>query len=260
MRAADGGIHEDGGTHISGSERLVTEDHIPAVLEAAWRRAKSHELGCARAINIRIDSVDSAAIRYIPPLPIDSKCYATVEQARTASCVRLEKSGISKMAAHRAMEAICNLRQSMRGAMVFDAISGERLDEFGERGVRISHMDCENEENFIKRLRAVMPQLGIDGAASPVITKLREALVLASKAAAVPGYAGELCWSDDPNYPIGYVASGKVYCRIVPMKELGSSVGGRVLFLWPGAPLAESIDYWQRQPVLVTHEFRKSLC
>lgn len=255
MRATEEDILGDGGRHISGCERLVTEDRVHAVLEQMWRRAKSHEHGNAHAINIRIDAIDSASIRRIPPLAIESLAYATVKEGRAASCALLERHGISKTAAQRALAAIATLPRSMRGAMVVDAISGERLDGLGERGVRLSRMDCENEENFTKFLQNAMLRLAIGGDTPRAMAKFREALVLASKAAAAPGYAGELCWSDDPNYSTGYVACGKTYHRISPMKEPGNPIGGRVLFVRPGAPLAEIIDYWQRQPVLVADEF-----
>jgi 6-carboxyhexanoate--CoA ligase len=259
MRAAEGGIYGGVSRHISGCERLVTEERIPSVLEAMWRRAKSHERGSAHAVNICIDAVDPASIRRIPPLAIESAAYATVDGARKASCALLEENGISKTAARKAMEAIGNLPRNMRGAMVLDAISGERLDGLGEHGVRLSHMDCENEKKFTNFLQDAVAQFPADNSIPPPMIKLREAVILASKAASVAGYAGELCWSDDPRYPTGYVAHGSDYCRITPMKETPSPLGGRVLFLWPGAPLAEIIDYWQRQPVLVTHEFRRSV-
>ena len=41
-------------------------------------------------------------------------------------------------------------------------------------------------------------------------------------------YCGELCWSDDPDYTVGYVACNGVYHRITNMKEFGSNIGGRV--------------------------------
>jgi 6-carboxyhexanoate--CoA ligase len=253
MRAAEGAM--GGGRHISGCERLVPEERIPSILEKMWRRAKSHERGNAHSVNIRIDAVDSAAMRHIPPLAIESVIYETVGEAREASCALLEKNGISKVAARKALEAIAALPRSMRGAMVMDALTGERLDGLGERGVRVSHMDCEDEEKFTNFLQNATGQFPANGATPKAMAKLREAIILASKAASAQGYAGELCWSDDPHYQTGYVASGKVYRRITPMKEQGSPIGGRVLFLWPGTPLAETIDYWQRQPVLVSMGF-----
>ncbi|MDR2341299.1 MAG: 6-carboxyhexanoate--CoA ligase [Puniceicoccales bacterium] len=259
MRATDGDMHEDGGTHISGCERLIMEELVPFVLTKMWMRAKSHERGNASMINIRIDTVDSASIRRIPPLRIESAVYATVDEARRASCALLQKNGISETAARKAIESISSLSRSMRGAIVMDAFTGERLDWFGERGVRVSHMDCEDEKEFTKFLFAATLNFFGEMDAPRAITKFHEAIILASKAASAPGYVSELCWSDDINYPTGYVASGEVYCRITPMKELGNPVGGRVLFVRTGTPLAKTVDYWQERPVLVGHEFHRTM-
>ena len=43
---------------------------------------------------------------------------------------------------------------------------------------------------------------------------VQEALVLASKVLSAPNVVGELCWSDDPNYIIGYVSANNIYHRI----------------------------------------------
>ena len=57
---------------------------------------------------------------------------------------------------------------------------------------------------------------------------MREALVLATKVQSCPGIVGELCWSDDPDYTVGYVACNGIYHRIPNMKEMGNPIGGRV--------------------------------
>jgi len=81
---------------------------------------------------------------------------------------------------------------------------------------------------------------------------VREALVLASKVAAGSGIVAELCWSDDPEYTTGYVASGHGYIRIPHCKPLGNTVGGRIFFVNPLADLSMLENYLQHQPVLVT--------
>ena len=48
---------------------------------------------------------------------------------------------------------------------------------------------------------------------------MREALVLASKVQSAEGIVGELCWSDDPDYTVGYVACNGIYHRIPNMKN-----------------------------------------
>ena len=95
--------------------------------------------------------------------------------------------------------------------MLVDTITGERLDT-GDRGVRVSHMDSFDSESLGEN------------------EHMREALVLASKVQSAEGIVGELCWSDDPDYTVGYVACSGVYHRIPNMKKLGSNIGGRVFF------------------------------
>ena len=120
----------------------------------------------------------------------------------------------------------------MRGAMLVDAITGERLDT-GDRGVRVSHMDS------------------FDSHALGDNEHMSEALVLASKVQSADGIVGELCWSDDPDYTVGYVACNGVYHRIPNMKELGSDIGGRVFFVRSDIDSESVIEYLERAPVLV---------
>ena len=81
---------------------------------------------------------------------------------------------------------------------------------------------------------------------------VREALVLAAKVAAAPEVVAELCWSDDPEYTAGYVASKAGYFRFPRLKEYGDPVGGRIFFVRPDCDLPLLIDYLERQPVLVS--------
>ena len=80
---------------------------------------------------------------------------------------------------------------------------------------------------------------------------MREALVLASKVQSAEGIVGELCWSDDPDYTVGYVACNGVYHRIPNMKKLGSHIGGRVFFVQPEIDRESVIEYLEKAPVLV---------
>ena len=123
-----------------------------------------------------------------------------------------------------------------------DAVTGERLDDRAERGVRCSNMDCEDTALYEAR----MAEKGLGG------DHPREALVLASKVAYGPGTVAELCWSDDPDYVTGYVGSKKFgYGRITVMKDMGDPVGGRVFFVEHGTDVARYDDYMQNQVVLV---------
>ena len=120
--------------------------------------------------------------------------------------------------------------------------SGMRIDGMGERGVRASKMDCVNSRGYDEYMQA----RGLTG------DHVREALVLASKVAGAEGMVAELCWSDDPYYVTGYVASPLYgYRRIPVMKERGSGIGGRVFFVRPGTDMKELINYLEEQVVMI---------
>ena len=132
----------------------------------------------------------------------------------------------------------------MRGAVLMDATTGERLEIDSSRGVRVSRMDLSPECRPALELELTSSGLGHH--------RVLEALVLAGKVLGAPGIVAELCWSDDPDYTIGYVADPqKGYQRISALKATGDSRGGRVFFVKRDkALLEEIIAYLQHQAVL----------
>ena len=81
-------------------------------------------------------------------------------------------------------------------------------------------------------------------------------MILASKVAGARGIAAELCWSDDPNYLIGYVAANDNYERIPIMKDKGNPIGGRVFLVDTDQfdedyTLEDLIEYLEEQVVLI---------
>lgn len=242
MRSAKGGAHEMGGRHISGAERLVEKEKIQQIAGEMVVRALGHSRGCADFITVTIDAVNPEQVCRVPLLPVTTVDVPDAEAGRKAAMTVLLRSGVSERAVCSAMTALLSLPDSMRGAMLFCKDTGKRLDEAGQAGIRVSRMDIADDQDYHQRLSG----LGLTN------IHVREALVLASKVAAAPQVAAELCWSDDPEYTAGYVASSAGYCRFTRLKNYGSPVGGRIFFLRPGTDLAALIDYLGRQPVLVT--------
>lgn len=232
MRAAQGGPHEKGGHHISGAERIVKLEEVGAIAQSLAERALHHSKGTADFINITVDLIPPEKIRYIDCLKVEEHKTGSISESHQLVTDLLQGPNISEEAVHKAISLLKSLDKSMRGAMLVDAITGERLD-IGNRGVRVSHMDS------------------FDSYALGDNEHMREALVLASKVQSADGIVGELCWSDDPDYTVGYVACNGVYHRIPNMKELGSNIGGRVFFVRSDIDSESVIEYLERAPVLV---------
>ena len=232
MRAAQGGPHENGGHHISGAERIVKLEEVGAIAQSLAERALHHSKGTADFINITVDVIPPEQITYIDCLKVEEHSTGSISESHQLATELLQGPTISETAVHKAISMLKSLDRSMRGAMLVDAMTGERLDE-GNRGVRVSHMDS------------------FDSHALGDNEHMREALVLASKVQSAKGVVGELCWSDDPDYTVGYVACNGVYHRIPNMKELGSDIGGRVFFVQSDIDSESVIEYLESAPVLV---------
>jgi 6-carboxyhexanoate--CoA ligase len=241
MRAAEGGKHEEGGRHISGAERVVPQEIVEKTVAIMLERAFSHTRGQADFINITVEKVEPSAIQQVPLLPVYNVEALTVEEGLKAAEHALVAAGVTSNGAKQGIVTLLSLADSMRGAMLLSAVTGQRLDNTGDRGIRVSRMDIEKEEVFISQLA----RQGIHN------SHVQEALVLASKVAAGPSIVAELCWSDDPEYTTGYVASAAGYTRIPHCKLLGSSIGGRIFFVNPAADISLLKNYLQEQPVLV---------
>jgi 6-carboxyhexanoate--CoA ligase len=129
--------------------------------------------------------------------------------------------------------------------MIMDAQTGERLEPDPERGVRASRFDWSDETK--EKIRELLAGIGL--------THFRtiEALALATKVAHAPGMVAELCWSDDPEYTAGYVASLTTgYVRFPCLKEQGDEKGGRAFFVRREETDMDSlIRYLQTEAVLM---------
>ena len=219
--------------HISGAERIVGRDSVEAVCSAMVRRAMNHSKGDPDFINVKIEKVHESDIRILKALPVTRINVDTWQEG-------LDKAfGLVGNAAAGIREKLPELLREtfpMRGAMLYDIATGNRLEPDHERGVRATYMDALHSSE-------------VDGCKN----HFNEAIVLATKVANAPGMVAEFCVSDDPNYVTGYVASKELgYVRIMKMKEMGDENGGRIfLFDSRKASAEECIEYLQKKKVLV---------
>ncbi len=242
-------MHADGPSgHLSGAEQLVPFEELNDLAFDLLQRAFNHERGEAERIQITIDPVLPGELVQGRLLAAQTHILPDVAAARAHALALLESAGVSPRAAESALAQLAKGPALgggvMRGAMLVDAVSGERIELDGVRGVRVSRLGVAPtlRDDFASYLasRGVDPR------------RVGEAMVLASKVQSCAGTIAELCWSDDPSYVTGYVAAGDTYHRISPLKEAGDPFGGRAFFIRPGTDLGELVTYLERTPYLVS--------
>lgn len=246
MRSSKGGPHEKGGRHISGIERIVEADEVESEIIKAYRRARMHERGDSDFINIKIEKINESDIIYKDKLNIKQHHVECRDEGLDLASKLLQSAGVSEKASKTAIESISNLSESMHGAMLIDKDTGKRLDDRGMKGVRVTGISSADINDYRNALKSNI-DCGLH---------LEEALILASKVASAKGITAELCWSDDPNYLIGYVAANDIYERIPIMKDKGNPIGGRVFLVDSGEfdddyTLDDLIEYLEEQVVLI---------
>lgn len=236
------------GRHLAGAERIVAGAEASRVTAELTQRAMLAAGGPADEIHCRLERIEGSQVRY-ERLPNIMTCQVKDwRQGRTLAGRLLARAGVRAEVAGRALALLAAGAGPggcvMRGAVIMDAASGERLEADQARGVRVSRMD------LCAQLR---PQLERSLAAAGLgHHRVVEALVLAAKVLLAPGLVAELCWSDDPAYTAGYVAAPQAgYQRISVLKPVGDGSGGRVFFVNRGQiSLAALVDYLERQAVL----------
>lgn len=227
--------------HVSGAEKIISQEQLPQQMEALLSRALHHAKGQADFINLKIEAVEPSELQYVEALPVSTHEAATPAEGRQYMCHAMQELGLST----DTCEEILRLFQKtydMRGAMLLDVDTLERLEPDKERGIRATYMDGI--------LASASHKPACDGK-----NHFQEALILASKVLSAPNIIGELCMSDDPDYTTGYIATkSKGYIRITKLKEIGSPDGGRI-FLYRGdkSQIADCIKYLQEQKIIVTN-------
>ncbi len=225
-----------GGKHVSGAERLTEEEFLPRVLCELLRRPGEHDF-----LKITIDRVEE--VIETEPLKVSSFNFGSVEEARRFAVSKLVEAGVPKEVALKGLRLLVQGANpkggNMRGAVLMDIRSGERLENDPERGVRTVRMDWKERD----RVRKFLLERGFT-------ERTLDALAVATKNV-LCGVLAELCWSDDPDYTTGYMASPKTgYVRIHPLKERGDELGGRIYFI-ESERLEEVVKCLERRAVLL---------
>jgi 6-carboxyhexanoate--CoA ligase len=237
-----------GGAHVSGAERIVPASGIDGTVTELINRAKEKKKVPDR-ITINIEDLDRSTLRFLTALDIVTINASDPETGRSSATRLLQGAGISSKAVETAFTALsigaAPSGGNMRGAMIMDMRTGERLEPDQERGVRASRFDWSEEAR--RGIDRILVESGLTH------FRVREALALSTKVVHGPGVIAELCWSDDPDYTAGYIASLKTgYVRFPFLKNCGDNKGGRVIFVDQNdLDLAALVNYLQKEIVLI---------
>jgi 6-carboxyhexanoate--CoA ligase len=235
--------------HVSGAERIVSSEMIEDTLQSLVSRARGKKF-TPEQIVIKIENLGTAPIRPLTALDVITVNALDITTGRAVASRILQSLDISELAAMAAIKHLCSGAApsgwNMRGAMIIDAQNGKRLEPDQERGVRASRFDWTDEA--LESITRKLAKIGLTH------YRTHEALALATKVAHAPGIVAELCWSDEPEYTAGYVASRKTgYVRFSNLKLLGDSRGGRAFFVNRNdLDLCRFINYLQTEIVFIT--------
>jgi 6-carboxyhexanoate--CoA ligase len=234
------------GHHLSGAENLVSAAMLNTATASLIQRALQHPRGAADQIHLTVELINSETLEQGVLPALRTLTVASVAEGRDLARTLLEQAGIAPQAVAGAMQELIQGAapggRSMRGAMLVDSRSGERLEADRSRGVRVSHLGIDSGLEL--QLGRQLETLGLNN------PHVREALVLAGKVSMHPAVQAELCWSDDPGYTAGYLCSRVFgYLRIPLLKPVGDTRGGRAFFLKSGCDLAELTSWLETRPV-----------
>lgn len=226
--------------HISGAEKIVKKEDAEIYCSKLVKRALEHNKGDPDFINLKIETINEEEIKYLNVLPVTTVKTETVGEGENVVCDYLKKLHVTQI---DKIMSIWKESYSMRGAILLDVESLERLEPDHERGIRATYMDKNRTGNQEQKICSQKNHMD-------------EALILATKVVNHPNIIAELCISDDDNYVTGYIASKKWgYVRITKLKHMGSPNGGRI-FLFKGSSdeVEGCINYLEKEKVLVTFD------
>lgn len=228
---------EKEGKHVSGAERIVKKEEIEETLRELLKRPKDYDF-----MNLKVEKIKS--FEEIPfSLRISSYEFGSVEEARKFAVKKLTEEGIEEKLARKAVEILSKGANpsggNMRGAVLMDLETGERLEPDRSRGIRTVNFDWKER----KRITELLLRKGYT-------LRTVDALALTMKNLHC-GVVAELCWSDDPHYTTGYVSGKKIgYVRIKPLKREGDPLGGRVYFVRKES-LEKVLECLEKKAVLI---------
>ena len=238
---ASGSLEKESEIHISGAEGICEDSEISKMGLIFIDRALSHSRGTPDKIIITIEKISERPSSALL-LPVRTCECSSPEDAWSFIAAHLSELGVSSTALRSALRVLRS-KKTMRGAALISTLSGRRMEPDRMRGVRVSRLGIDTES--AKKLARRLSRLHINN------LTVKEALILASKVASCTDIVAEVCFSDDPDYTTGYLASrSSGYLRTTNVKHQGEMHGGRVFFVNEKSDTEQIIAWLEKKPVI----------
>ncbi|AFS79549.1 6-carboxyhexanoate--CoA ligase BioW [Gottschalkia acidurici 9a] len=128
MRASKWDSIKGENEHISGAEKIISEECIDTTVHNLINRALGHSKGQSDFINISINKVDTEKITYIPCLDISTIYSNTPYDGRQHILELLKQINIDTKKG-KFILSILESADNMRGAIILDLLTMKRLEK-----------------------------------------------------------------------------------------------------------------------------------
>jgi 6-carboxyhexanoate--CoA ligase len=234
--------------HLCGAERLGIYEEIDKISQELLQRAVAKGKGQLDSVQLNVAKLEHFNFRSasLPDfIQIRVKSY---REGRNTARNLLSQMGVSSKAYHVAEDLLKRSPEmggaSISGAYLLDSFSGEILNYDMEEGVWIGRVDLADPVEA--KLRTVLQKLGLDG------PKIRDNLVLSGKIMGMPGFVGEINWSNDSSEPGGSISTAEMGCVYFPfLRSNANEVGGRAVFVRGGFDLGAMVRYLESEVLLI---------
>ena len=143
MRASKNNNKEN--LHIGGAESIVDEEDLLNIINSLASRGLNHSRGQADFVNIKINKVREEDIINIRALKTKTIEVDTKEEGLVVMEKLLNSMGIENP--QRVIDLLINTK-NMRGAIILNILSLERMEGDLDKGVRVTNMDFANRRDI----------------------------------------------------------------------------------------------------------------
>lgn len=215
-------------SHLCGVERLCVYEEIDKLTRELVQRAVAKGRGELDSVQVNVDKLEHFNFR---SARLPDFIYLRVKnyfEGRNTAGKLLFQAGVSPNAFNVAENFMKKTYErggkSIPGAFLLDSITGEVLNDEVRAGVWIGRVDLA--DHVEEKLQTLLQGLGLDQ------RKIRDDLVLSAKIIGMPGFVGEINWSNDSAETGGSISTQELGLAYFPfIRSSGNEVGGRVLFV-----------------------------